>query len=153
MIRNVWSDRNESLPALTPEKVQEAEVKLGVKLPKSYIELCSIQNGGYLEYDAFPTLVPTSWADDHVSVDHIRGVNEDGILDNQYYIDEWGLPNHIVLLCGDGHSWVALDYRETKENPPIIYVDAEYTDEIFILELASDFESLINGLFIYEDNV
>lgn len=61
------------------------------------------------------------------------------------------MPNNIILLCGDGHWWIALDYRNTKENPPIIYVDLEFGEEIFILELVPDFETFVNGLFIYED--
>ena len=24
---------------------------------------------------------------------------------------EWGLPQDVVLLDGDGHTWIALDYR------------------------------------------
>jgi SMI1-KNR4 cell-wall len=40
-------------------------------------------------------------------------------------IAEWGLPEGIVLLSGDGHSWVALDYRNTKKEPPVIFVESE----------------------------
>ena len=147
-MKNIWRIEQGKVK-LTDQMVQDAETELGVKLPGAYINLCKIQNGGYLTYDAFPTAVPTGWADDHINVDHIRGIEEDGILTNDYYIEEWELPKGIILLCGDGHTWTAMDYRRTKENPPIIYIDLEFGEDIFIVELAPDFKAFINGLFNY----
>jgi hypothetical protein len=149
-LENIWYIE-EDKEKLTDDMIINAEKKLGVKLPSSYIELCKIQNGGYITYNAFPTSVPTGWADDHVNVDHIRGIEEEGILSNDYYIEEWGLPKDILLICGDGHTWTAMDYRQTKKEPPIIYIDLEWGNEIFILELAPNFETLLDGLFNYED--
>lgn len=149
-MKNIWRiDKDKE--KLTDDMIINAEKKLGVKLPSSYIELCRIQNGGYITYDAFPTSVPTGWADDHISVDHIRGIEEDGILSNDYYIEEWELPKDILLICGDGHTWTAMDYRQTKEEPPIIYIDLEWGDDIFILELAPNFKTFLDGLFNYGD--
>jgi len=149
-LKNIWRiDKDKE--KLTDNMIINAEKKLGVKLPSSYIELCRIQNWGYITYDAFPTSVPTGWADDHISVDHIRGIEEDGILSNDYYIEEWELPKDILLICGDGHTWTAMDYRQTKEEPPIIYIDLEWGDDIFILELAPNFKTFLDGLFNYED--
>ena len=107
-MKNIWKI-DEEKEKLTDDMVINAEKKLGVKLPSAYIELCRIQNGGYIIYDAFPTSVPTGWAEDHISVDHIRGIEEKGILSNDYYIEEWDLPKDIILLGGDGHTWTAMD--------------------------------------------
>lgn len=148
-MKNIW--QVEEKEPLTDEMVAQAEEKLGVKLPRAYVELCNIQNGGYIVYDAYPTSVPTGWADDHVHVDHLCGIDAEGILSNAYYIEEWELPKDIVLLCGDGHTWTALDYRKTKENPPVIYIDLEFGEELFILELAPSFEVFLEGLFVYEE--
>lgn len=48
-MRNVWDENDTEQKVLTPDMVIEAERKLSVKLPQSYIELCMIQNGGRLK--------------------------------------------------------------------------------------------------------
>lgn len=149
-MENIWGIDKE-IAKLTDDMVTNAEKKLGVKLPNSYIELCKIQNGGYITYNAFPTSVPTGWADDHVSVEYINGIDDEGILSSSYYIEEWELPKDILLICGDGHSWIAMDYRHTKEEPPIIFVDLEWGEDIFILKLAPNFKTFLDGLYNHED--
>jgi hypothetical protein len=143
-------DRNyHVLPPLTDELVKDAERKLGVKLPQSYLDVLKIQNGGSLRYDTYPTPVPTSYADDHVSVDYLMGIgnSDEGIEDSPYYIGEWGLPEELVLLCGDGHWWVALDYRQCgpEGEPSVVYVDVE-CDPIEDVQLAPTFSVFLDGL-------
>ncbi|OLO25396.1 SMI1/KNR4 family protein [Priestia megaterium] len=150
-MRDIWDDGYSQSKKLTEEMVSDAEKKLGVKLQKSYIELCKIQNGGNLKYCDYPTSVPTNWANDHVNVPEIYGIGKEGILSSDYYIEEWDLPKDIVLLCGEGHWWIAFDYRNTKDTPPIIYMDIEWGEDTLIFELAPNFETFVNGLFIYED--
>ncbi|THA75981.1 hypothetical protein E6R60_14505 [Streptomyces sp. A0642] len=67
------------------------------------------------------------------------------LLDSPYLIEEWGLPAPTVLLSGDGHSWVALDYRACGRHrePSVTWFDADRNEE---LALASDFRSFIEGL-------
>lgn len=149
-MEKIWQEDDEyyKLEPLTEKDVERTEEKLKIKLPKSYINLLKVQNGGYINYDSFPTDVPTSWADDHINVDHILGIGEEnGILESEYLIQEWELPKNIVLVSGSGHSWVALDYRNTKEEPPVIYIDA---DSGQIIELAPNFETFLNGLYVEE---
>ena len=45
-----------------------------VKIPYSYIDMLKQQNGGYIKFNAHPSDVPISWADDHVNVEHILGI-------------------------------------------------------------------------------
>lgn len=129
--------------------MKKAEEELKVKLPEGYISLLKEQNGGYINYDSFPTNFPTSWADDHINVDYIRGIGgEESIQVSEYLIDEWGLPKKVVLISGDGHTWIAFDYRYTDENPSIILIDHDGEE---IIEIAPDFESFLNGLTNLED--
>ncbi|WP_442806115.1 SMI1/KNR4 family protein [Streptomyces sp. NBC_01257] len=104
-------------PPLTDAVIQDAECRLGVRLPASLLDILRVQNGGLVaeSWNAFPTDVPTSWSEDHVPLDEIRGIGrQDGqpsLLDSDYLVEEWGLPSPLVLLSGDGHCWIALDYR------------------------------------------
>lgn len=153
MDKSIWQKDVEyyKLEPFTDDMVKKAEEKLKIKLPQSYINILKEQNGGYIKFDSYPTEVPTSWSDNHINVDHILGIGEEkGILESEYLIEEWGLPNNIVLISGSGHSWIALDYRNTREEPPIIYIDVESEQ---IIELAPDFDSFLNGLYIDETEI
>ncbi|MDA1643646.1 SMI1/KNR4 family protein [Bacillus thuringiensis] len=120
-------------------------------MSNAYIDLCKIQNGEYITYQDFPTTAPTSWTKDHVNVEYINGIEEEGILSNNYYIEEWELPKDLLLICGDGHTWIAMDYRHTNEEPLIIFIDLEWAEDIFILELAPNFKTFLEGLYNQED--
>ena len=150
-MKKIWQDEGEyyKLKPLTKKVLEKAERILQVKLPETYINLLKQQNGGNIIYNAFPTNVQTSWAENHIHIDHILGVSEEeGILQSEYLIQEWGLPKGIVLFSGDGHSWIAFDYRKTKEEPPIIYIDLDTEQTI---DLAPDFNVFLKGLYV-EDN-
>lgn len=152
-MKNIWQEDDEcyKLAPLTDKVVKKAEEILKVKLPTSYINLLKQQNGGYINYDSYPSDVPTSWADDHINVDHILGIaEENSILESEYLIQEWGLPKNIVLVSGSGHSWIAFDYRNTKEEPPVIYIDVESEQ---IIELARNFETFLNRLYLEETEI
>jgi len=146
-MNQIWNyevlDQYELNP-LTPEKVESVQRELKVKLPDSYLKLLKEQNGGSLYLNAFPI----SFEDeDHLAVDYLLGIGEnkrEGIQQSGYFIKEWGLPKRIVLLCGDGHTWIALDYREVNENPPIIYIDVEQEIE---KQLSSSFDEFVSKLF------
>lgn len=150
-VKNIWQQDNDygKLEPLTVEIVEQAEEKLKVKLPQSYISILNQQNGGYIKFNSHPSDVPTPWADDHVHVDHIFGIGvgkERGILESEYLIREWGLPKNVVLISGDGHSFIALDYRNSKVDPPVIFINAEQSQEI---RLAKSFEEFMTGLVDY----
>lgn len=147
---SIWQEDDEpKLEILTDETIEMAEKAFGVKLPAGYLTILRERNGGYLHYNAFPTSVSTSWAEDHIGINHILGIGKDsGIMETDYLIEEWSLPKHIILISGDGHTWLALDYRNKKEEPPIIFIDV---DDEKMIELASNFDDFLNGLYIEEE--
>ena len=145
-------------PPLTEAMVTTAERLLGVRLPDAYLQLLRERNGGYIEPLGCPTRRPTSWAADHVSLTSLFGIPVakgdeiadpdtpgQGLLVTPYMIREWGLPENIVLLDGDGHTWIALDYRRSgPAGPPsVCWLDVEAGDE---LELAETFDDFLNIL-------
>ncbi|AQQ65627.1 MULTISPECIES: SMI1/KNR4 family protein [Bacillus] len=152
MKSTIWADDDYlKLAPINDELIKKAEEVLNVKLPESYINLLKEQNGGTLRLDVHPTSKPNSWADDHVNVSGLYGIsfneNESSILESRYLIREWEMPENIVLLSGDGHTWIALDYRNVAENPPVIFIDNEFEE---IIELAPNFERFLQNLTTYE---
>lgn len=150
-LKPFWDrESEETFKKINEKGIAKAEKKLGVILPDTYKKLILEQNGGYTLHNAFPTDQPNGWAEDHVSFDHLRGIaKNEGIMDSDYLIEEWELPEGLVLICGDGHTWIALDYRETKEHPTVHYFDLEYETDF---KLADSFDELIAGHYTAEDS-
>lgn len=140
-------------PPLTDALIHQAEELLAVDLPPELLELLRLRNGGPVAdaWSAFPTRQPTSWSPDHVPFTNLQGIGDDGhsttLLDSPYLTTEWDLPPRLVLLCGDGHYWIALDYR-TQPEPCVTWFDIELETE---LHLAADFRAFIEGLMSAED--
>jgi hypothetical protein len=138
-------------PPLTEEVVLDAKRELDVRLPADFLDLLRIQNGGVVadEWNAYPTAEPTSWSADHVPFDEMMGIGRteqlNSLFDTPYLVGEWELPSPVVLLSGDGHYWIALDYRRCGRRgaPAVTWFDTELGTE---LVLASDFRSFVEGL-------
>lgn len=140
------------LAPLTNDIVAEAERSLGNILPADLLRLLRIQNGGAIaaDWDACPA-EPNFYAETHVPFDALFGIGPADqattitMLDTAYLIQEWELPTSIVLLAGEGHYWVALDYRicGPTGDPSIVWIDNERNDE---LQLAPTFRTFIERL-------
>ncbi|TMB11749.1 MAG: SMI1/KNR4 family protein [Deltaproteobacteria bacterium] len=55
---------------------------------------------------------------------------------------EWGLPPRQLLLAGDGHWWISLDYRQ-RNDPEVWWLDTGIDDG---LRLAPNFDDFLSGL-------
>jgi hypothetical protein len=144
-----WGRNHYEHPALTEEMLARAEQRLGVKLPAEYVALLRTQNGGYTRGFGYPMSQETSWAEDHVPLHDLAGIVTDpdhstaqNILDTPYLAEEWGLPPRQVLLSGDGHWWITLDYRGGDE-PSVAWIDVECGEDI---QVAPSFSSFLQGL-------
>ncbi|WP_144495165.1 SMI1/KNR4 family protein [Bacillus sp. WP8] len=151
-MKSFWEKEEESpftLEKVDEEKIREAEGTLGVTLPATYKKLILEWNGGFTVRNAFPTDRPNSWADDHVQFDHLRGIaKDDGIMNSSQLSDELELPEGLVIISGEEDTWIAMDYRETKEHPPIHYFDLEMEVDF---KLADSFDEFIEQLYTAED--
>ena len=140
---------------ITPQMIESVEQELGYKLPYSYITLLKTQNGGIPNNTNYPTTGPTSWADDHVALTGIMGIDSNktyslcGNLGGEFMKQEWGYPDIGVYICdcpSAGHDMIALDYRKCDSNgePTVVHVDQEndykvtFLAEIFIRGLLDD---------------
>ncbi|MFJ8648774.1 SMI1/KNR4 family protein [Streptomyces sp. NPDC093546] len=151
VLATFWADDDHGVqPPLTDETVREAERVLGVTLPSPLLDLLRLRNGGIVadDHDAFPTSQAT-WSEDHVPFDTLMGIGgleqTMSLLDTPYLVKEWGLPSPIVLLSGDGHCWIGLDYRDCGPDgePSVTWFDTELGVEC---ALASDFRTFVEKL-------
>jgi hypothetical protein len=62
---------------------------------------------------------------------------------------EWGQPAELVLLCGDGHWWIAPDYRQCRpaDEPSVVWYDNNIGEDV---RLALDFRTFVEGLRPFE---
>jgi hypothetical protein len=139
-------------PPLTDSMIAAAEESLAYRLPKAYIELLRIRNGGYLRRHCFPTTRRTSWSDDHVSFHFTYGIGGengiDGKTGSRYLIREWDYPDVGVVISATGHTAFMLDYKKCgpQGEPRVIWVDVETGGKPDVLELAPDFVTFLAGL-------
>ncbi len=95
-----------------------------VKFPPTYAHMVLEQNGGMIVRNAFPAPNHPNFTEPFVEVDYIYGIGSNtGLFDSAYFQQEWVLPEGLLLFNGDGHTWLAFDYRKVSVNPPIVYVD------------------------------
>lgn len=151
-MKSFWEKEEESpftLEKVDEEKIREAEGRLGVTLPDTYKKLILDWNGGFTVRNAFPTERPNSWAEDYVQFDHLRGIAKGvGIMNSPQLSDELDLPEGLIFISGEEDTWIAMDYRETKERPPIHYFDLELEVDF---KLADTFDDFIEKLYTAED--
>lgn len=139
-IKNIWAVPKYLpyvQPELTDEILENAEKKIGFKLPTELIEILKIQNGGYVRYKLmeaphekimgigpyFPSLTDIDWTyhKEYVSFE----------LDG------------LIPIDGDGHWHICLDYRDNKENPKIFWINTECDDQEEIASSFADFLELL----------
>jgi SMI1-KNR4 cell-wall len=147
---------NGALPPLTREDVDRAEAFFGVKLPSTYTRLLSHRNGGYTERFVIPINADLAWYGEYLDIDHLNGIGprpanppdyddyaDYDIYKTPYMIREWGLPEKQVLLSGDGHTWIALDYRHGGE-PMVTWLDNDpHNDQVICGSFEEFLEKLI----------
>ncbi|MBL7684957.1 MAG: SMI1/KNR4 family protein [Deltaproteobacteria bacterium] len=140
---------------ITQEMILSVQKRLGFRLPPTYIELLRIQNGGIPKKNHYQTSQPTSWAQDHIAItgifglDHSKALSLCGELGSEYWKKEWGYPD-IGIYFADcpsaGHDLLCFDYRNclSDAEPKVVHVDQELNYKITLI--SDDFETFICGL-------
>nr|WP_246439349.1 SMI1/KNR4 family protein [Bacillus benzoevorans] len=137
---------------LTEADIKKAEDIFKIKLPKAYVNILKVQNGGEIIYNAFPILDNDFFSEAFIEVEYIYGIGKNpGILDSQYLLNEWEIPDGFILFNGDGHTWLAFDYRNVSSEPPIVYVNND--KETKVIKIANSFNEFSENLFTVEYEV
>ncbi|SHE54417.1 SMI1/KNR4 family protein [Pedobacter caeni] len=142
-------------PILDAELIAYAEKVLNVRLPILLIDLLKIKNGGSTRDFALPTTIKTCLGDSYLRIDELYGIGDDhlsskaNLLHSAYLIKEWGLPDKQVLLLGDGHWWITLDYRNGAE-PTVNWIDVENEQDFLIAPTFNAFVNSLESLDKYE---
>lgn len=140
------------LEEINEENIFKVQKELGFQLPSSYLELLKKKNGGrfripFLLENIFPTYEELPDDEGALQLEYFLGLSpnfHEGILKTFAISQEWELPANLVLFTGDGHWWLALDYRHYQgDNPPIAYLDSEYEMD---KQVAKDFSDLLEKL-------
>ena len=162
-------DSDENPPPLTGDGVALVERLLGVTLPSAYLDLLRVQNGGttrgwecpwpdggdgeteddlteYVgELHGVPSLSPDAAAAlTPIGLAAITKGVYGTVLVTPYMTREWELPPKQVLLAGDGHTWLSLDYRDGSE-PKVVYLQDD-GDDFGTTVLAESFEAFLAKL-------
>jgi hypothetical protein len=131
-------------PALTDDAVAEAEAQLGVRLPRAYLQMLTVQNGGS---------VRATWPDSpHRRVDGI-GPELPNLTHEPWWRrddaedDMWvpADPELLVSFDGEGHWDLCFDYRACGPTgePAVTYVDSELEEDT---RLTDSFVDFLDGL-------
>ena len=118
---------------LTDEKIKSAEKTLGVTLPKEYVELLKIQNGGYIRYklEGFPHSITYGIGEFYPNLIDFDWSDYDGYVSFKL--------NGLIPFDGDGHWYLCLDYRNNKNEPQITFIDTEVDTEQIVADTFVDY--------------
>lgn len=142
-------------PPFSDLDVKRAEKELGYRLPRSYIELMRIQNGGIPKRTNHRMNERTSWAETHIAITGIYSIGQEktyslcGAFSSKFWVAEWGYPP-IGIYFADcpsaGHDMLCLDYRKCgpEGEPQVVHIDQEWDYKITLV--SENFESFVRGL-------
>lgn len=152
---NFWDDSEYAFSEYISEPPTDAliasvEEELVFKLPKYYVEMMKLHNGGIPHNKQYP--VPGT--EEFITISGILGIGRDknkslcGASGSRTIIENGRYPEVGVVICDcpSENEVVMLDYREFGNDgePEVIHVDRD--NKYKITRLADNFESFIAGL-------
>lgn len=138
--------------AYTPEeRIAEFEAQNGLKLPAGFAGYAGLSGPWVVKLPpADSRKAKYYFGEGLYEIERIAGLDPDtflSIFDSPSLSAEWGLPKKLLLLEGDGHTWIALDYRYSTSAPTVIAIE---TDECTWLPVADSFQDFVMALLPYE---
>lgn len=145
-MQNLLAEETKKKPA-TDKEIKLVEQTLGRTLPADFLDLLKTANGGYVNssYQAFPVSFPIESGDSFIAIEEIMGADEEGLLLSDYLIEEWGLPEKLVLFSGSGHAWVGFNY-ENGDVPNIVYAEPDEGEGHNLHVIADTFTEFVSKL-------
>ncbi|MGX1829892.1 SMI1/KNR4 family protein [Paenibacillus taichungensis] len=138
----------------TEEQVEAVEEQLVFKLPKFYVNMMKLHNGGVPHYRYFPVSQAENAGKIHIEILNILGVGREkahslcGQAGSRVIIEQGGYPEIGVILCQcpSDSEVVMLDYRESGNagEPEVVHVNK--AEGYKITWLAPNVETFIQGL-------
>lgn len=125
-------------PELTSEAVAEVERSIGFAIPREYLELLSVQNGGGIRWH-LPKVC-------HCKLAGIgpfsNALSASTIWKESQEFVSFELAD-LISIDGDGHWHLCLDYRKNPHSPRITYIDVECDQQ---REIAPEFATYLRML-------
>ena len=148
----------ENYRAYTPqERLDLFEREYGLKIPSQYINYAGTYSSHVIRLPK--NLSGTSndyWGDGFHTIGDYLGLDSNegrSIFDSGWLVDEWQLPEKLVLIEGDGHEWLALDYRNSLTEPKVIIIESDGCTYKIIANSFADFtDSLIEYERVYDND-
>lgn len=142
----------------TEEKIEKFEDEYDVKLPPEYVQYAGASSIGVVKLPPCDSIsTQLYFGEGFYVIGSFAGIEPDGyassIFDSAYLTKEWGLPEKLVLIEGDGHTWLALDYRESKTDPKVIVIESDEGKSLLVANTFKDFvQSVLPYESVYDSN-
>lgn len=133
------------------ERLDLFEKEYGLRIPVQYINYAGTHSSHVIKLPKSSSDANHRYFDDgFYAIGDFIGLDPNegrSIFDNTWFLREWELPEKLVLIGGDGHEWLAFDYRDSPEEPRVIVIESEYCE---FKILAKTFRDFIESLLPYE---
>jgi hypothetical protein len=134
------------------ERIEMFEDEYGVRLPPEFIQYAGTKD---LSVVKLPSCDKEStqfyFGEGFYEVGKFAGIEPDpygfSIFDSASLTEEWGLPKKLVLIEGDGHTWLALDYRESTTDPKVIVIESDEANHLLV---ANNFKEFVQSILPYD---
>jgi hypothetical protein len=136
----------------TEERIKMFEDEYGVRLPPEYIQYAGTKGSSVVKLPSCGNdLTQFYFGEGFYTIGKFAGIEPDpygsSIFDSASLTEEWGLPNKLVLIEGDGHTWLALDYRESAVDPTVIVVESDEGNHLLV---ANNFREFVRSILPYD---